>query len=225
MNLVLYGNPEGDVPHDEVEADDAAASPDPRMVEALESPESSPEFVHVPADKLAEVLTRPIEDWMVYLDPDQQALVDRDYNGPARIRGAAGTGKTVVALHRARRLAAGGGRVLITMYVRNLPEVYDRIFARWAPHERGRVEFAGVHSWALTYLRRHHIPVRLDPKAATTAWATAASAFTGPAACCGAPGSRLPARGGRLGDPRARPSRSDGIPRPGARRTGHTAEP
>ena len=32
-------------------------------------------------------------------------MVERDYNGPARVSGSAGTGKTIVALHRAVFLA------------------------------------------------------------------------------------------------------------------------
>jgi hypothetical protein len=55
------------------------------------------------------VLEAPIEDWMAFLDPAQAKLVRCSCNGPARIRGAAGTGtgtgtgKTVVGLHRASR--------------------------------------------------------------------------------------------------------------------------
>ncbi len=51
------------------------------------------------------LLSAPIEDWMIFLHPDQRALVERHFNGPARVRGSAGTGKTVVALHRAAALA------------------------------------------------------------------------------------------------------------------------
>jgi superfamily I DNA/RNA helicase len=39
------------------------------------------------------------------LHPDQRELVERNYNGPARVAGSAGTGKTIVALHRAAHLA------------------------------------------------------------------------------------------------------------------------
>ena len=42
---------------------------------------------------------------MVFLHPSQREIVDRDFVGPARVAGSAGTGKTVVALHRAVRLA------------------------------------------------------------------------------------------------------------------------
>lgn len=96
----------------------------------------------------------PIESWMTWLHPEQAHLVSRSYNGPARIRGAAGTGKTVVALHRARHLArTPGARVLVTSYVRTLPVVHARVFARLAPELGKRVEFRGLHSWAVRLLR------------------------------------------------------------------------
>ena len=47
----------------------------------------------------------PWEKWTVFLHPAQRALVERNYNGPARVSGSAGTGKTIVALHRAVFLA------------------------------------------------------------------------------------------------------------------------
>lgn len=47
----------------------------------------------------------PIEDWMIFLHPEQRSLVERRFSGPARVRGSAGTGKTLVALHRAAALA------------------------------------------------------------------------------------------------------------------------
>ena len=74
------------------------------------------------ASDIESVLTRPIEDWMVFLHPDQRRLVDRRFNGPARITGGAGTGKTVVGVHRAARLAGDGRKVLFTTYIRTLPE-------------------------------------------------------------------------------------------------------
>jgi len=57
------------------------------------------------ADELARALDYPWEQWTVFLHPAQQAVVDRRFSGPARVTGSAGTGKTVVALHRAVRLA------------------------------------------------------------------------------------------------------------------------
>ena len=56
-------------------------------------------------DELRQALDYPWEKWTVFLHPAQSAFVDRRYTGPARIAGSAGTGKTVVALHRAAHLA------------------------------------------------------------------------------------------------------------------------
>lgn len=57
------------------------------------------------SDELARALAYPWEKWTVFLHPDQRDLVERRYNGPARVAGSAGTGKTVVALHRTVHLA------------------------------------------------------------------------------------------------------------------------
>ena len=51
-------------------------------------------------EELERALDYPWEKWTVFLHPAQRQLVERDYNGPARVSGSAGTGKTIVALHR-----------------------------------------------------------------------------------------------------------------------------
>jgi len=56
-------------------------------------------------DELERALSFPWDKWTVFLHPAQREWVERDYNGPARVSGSAGTGKTIVALHRAVHLA------------------------------------------------------------------------------------------------------------------------
>jgi mRNA-degrading endonuclease RelE of RelBE toxin-antitoxin system len=56
-------------------------------------------------EELEQALAFPWEKWTVFLHPAQRHLVERDYSGPARISGSAGTGKTIVALHRVVYLA------------------------------------------------------------------------------------------------------------------------
>ena len=98
----------------------------------------------------ANILVRPIEEWMAFLHPDQARLARRSFNGPSRIRGAAGTGKTVVGLHRAAYIArTRPGTVLVTTFVRTLPAVLASLMERMAPEVSGRVEFSGIHSFAL----------------------------------------------------------------------------
>ena len=79
---------------------------------------------------LEEVLGAPLEHWRVFLHPSQRRLVERHWNGPVRVLGGAGTGKTVVAMHRARWLARNLAlrgqaederrRILFLTFTRNL---------------------------------------------------------------------------------------------------------
>jgi hypothetical protein len=106
------------------------------------------------ADQLTAAQQRPFETWLTFLHPQQQALVTRHYGGPARISGPAGTGKTVVALHRLRHLARRSvGPLLFTTLVRTLPPVHQQTFLRLAPELAGRVEFINLHAWIRGFLR------------------------------------------------------------------------
>jgi hypothetical protein len=119
-------------------------------------------------DALVEgVMALPIEDWMAFLHPTQAKLVNRSFSGPSRIRGAAGTGKTVVGLHRAAYLARSSeGKVLVTAFVRTLPAVLESLLERLAPDASDKVEFRGVYKFALDLLKDRGIPVNLKPEEA-----------------------------------------------------------
>ena len=91
-----------------------------------------------------EDLRRAIEglsfaEWQLFLHPQQRALVERRANGPMRVSGGAGTGKTVIAVHRAVELAkrdkTGGlePRILLTTYTRNLADDLRRQVAQLEP--------------------------------------------------------------------------------------------
>lgn len=73
-------------------------------------------------EELRQALEYPWERWTVFLHPAQEAVVERVFSGPARVSGSAGTGKTVVALHRAVRLArrGEGARVLLATFSKPL---------------------------------------------------------------------------------------------------------
>lgn len=112
-----------------------------------------------------------IEDWMIFLHPDQRALVKRRFRGPARVRGSAGTGKTVVALHRAASLA-GRYRVsssmrqppiLFTTYIRTLPPVLSKLYEQLPHRVPGSVDFMHVDKLAHDLCTRLGQPPRLDP--------------------------------------------------------------
>ena len=72
-------------------------------------------------EELKAALDAPFAQWAVFLHPAQRGPVTRDWQGPARVSGSAGTGKTIVALHRAVRLAGTeGARVLLTTFSKPL---------------------------------------------------------------------------------------------------------
>lgn len=78
-------------------------------------------------EELEQALSYPWDRWIVFLHPSQRDLVERSFAGPARVAGSAGTGKTVVALHRARRLAKDPqARVLLTTFSEPLAFALER---------------------------------------------------------------------------------------------------
>jgi hypothetical protein len=91
-------------------------------------------------EELAQALAFPWEKWGVFLHPSQRALVERSFSGPARVAGSAGTGKTIVAIHRAVRLARDNpnARILLVSFSRPLAEALAKKLFVLAP-ERGDV--------------------------------------------------------------------------------------
>ena len=69
-------------------------------------------------EELRRALEYPWDKWTVFLHPARRQVVERSYRGPARVSGSAGTGKTIVALHRAVHLARtySDARVLLTTF-------------------------------------------------------------------------------------------------------------
>lgn len=81
-------------------------------------------------DNIAELraaLDQPFEKWAVFLHPAQAALVSREWRGPARVTGSAGTGKTIVALHRAVHIAHNdpAAQVLLTTFSKPLARALE----------------------------------------------------------------------------------------------------
>ena len=136
----------------------ACGVPVPRPVTVAETA-----FVHPDArrrfrvidsqQELRRALDYPWERWIVFLHPTQRGVVERRYNGPARVSGAAGTGKSVVALHRAAALArsAPEGRILLTTFSKTLAarlsQNADVLLGADTP-ERARIDIVHLHKLA-----------------------------------------------------------------------------
>ena len=99
-------------------------------------------------DELQRALDFPWEKWTVFLHPEQRQWVKRDYTGPARVSGSAGTGKTIVALHRAAYLARThpDARVLITTFSDTLASALYTKLKRLLGNEPRLAERIDVHS-------------------------------------------------------------------------------
>ena len=157
----------------EVDTDDLSA--------AVERPASGSMFYVVQdAADLEEVLNQPFDLWRIFLHPNQRRLAYKDtFNGPAKVTGGAGTGKTVVAMHRARHLAdhvADGDRILLTTYTKNLAANLEAAFQDLAADRADRVDVANIDSLAYQIVRGAEganpgIATRLDAQ-----WRAAAAA-------------------------------------------------
>ncbi len=118
--------------------------------------------------ELAEILTAPLELWRIFLHPKQRQLVRMRSNGPVRVLGGAGTGKTVVAMHRARYLAeevftAKTDRILLTTFTKNLAIDIQHNLRKLCSEDSawGRIEVVHLDGWVSGFLRsqgfRHKI--------------------------------------------------------------------
>jgi hypothetical protein len=97
----------------------AAPPPPPAIADPFAHPDAL-RRIRLIADQeeLEQALAFPWEKWGVFLHPSQRALVERSFSGPARVAGSAGTGKTIVAIHRAVSLARENpnARVLLASF-------------------------------------------------------------------------------------------------------------
>ena len=104
-------------------------APLPPDADAFAHPDAERRFrVMADREELERALEAPWEKWTVFLHPAQRTLVERDYGGPARVAGSAGTGKTIVALHRAVHLAESDpdARVLLATFSEPLADALQR---------------------------------------------------------------------------------------------------
>jgi hypothetical protein len=155
----------------EVDTDDFAV--------AVHHPESRRAFALLEDDDdLEAVLAGSLAAWRVYLHPDQRKLVTMKANGPVRVLGGAGTGKTVALLHRARYLVQSvfgepDERLLVTSFTRNLPQDLRAQMAQLVDREDlRRMDFVHLHGYASELWKVHGDgrPVAYD---LDTEWAAA----------------------------------------------------
>lgn len=116
--------------------------------------------------ELQTALDYPWEKWTVFLHPEQRQWVERDYNGPARVSGSAGTGKTIVALHRAVYLARSNpdARVLLTTFSDTLASALHTKLKRLVGNEprlAERIDVVSLNAIGRRLYKAQHGPVTL----------------------------------------------------------------
>jgi hypothetical protein len=125
---------------------------------ALNHPDSRRRFVIIDSDRdLNAVLDGPLAKWRIFLHPSQERIVRRTYNGPACVLGCAGTGKTVVAMHRTKFLlqkvfTSKHDRVLFTTFTANLARDIRVNLQNLCGDEIERVDVIHLDSWAASFL-------------------------------------------------------------------------
>ena len=142
---------------------DTTAQNSTDMASALQNPITKMQFYVAEGEEdLKAMMNAPLEMWRVYLHPSQRRIVRKEYKGPARILGGAGTGKTVVAMHRAKELAShclGNEKILFTTFTENLAaDIQENLRKICTPDLMKHIEVVHLDQWVNRYLRAHDYP-------------------------------------------------------------------
>ena len=134
---------------------------------ALTNPITLMQFTVVEGEEeLKAMMNAPLEKWRVFLHPSQRRMVNKTYTGPARVLGGAGTGKTVVAMHRARHLAqqcTGNERILFTTFTANLAQdIKDNLRKICTTEEMKRIEVTHLDAWVTRFLKQQDYEYRIE---------------------------------------------------------------
>lgn len=149
---------------------------------ALETPESQSRFVVVDDEAMVAIMNAPLAQWRIFLHPTQHKLAMGDRSGPVRILGGAGTGKTVLAMHRAKWLAENrtldSKKVLFTTFTKNLAlDIEDNLKTLCSPKTMAKIEVRNLDAWVHGYMRsrklEHKIVYGRSKDGALQAWQAA----------------------------------------------------
>ncbi len=147
---------------------------------ALDLADSKRRFLLASDDEaLQSMLDAPLEKWRVFLHPLQRTLIFRDWNGPVRVLGGAGTGKTVVAMHRAKWLAEkslidSDTRILFTTFTKNLTfDIEQNLKHICTPEILRKIEVINLDAWVKRFMVKQGYPIKFvfqEPDATRQLW-------------------------------------------------------
>jgi len=117
-------------------------------------------------EEIKKILDDPIDYWRIFIHPAQRKYVignNGNYNGSFQLKGSAGTGKTVVAMHRAKYLAESvytseGDRILYTTFSKKLTKSVEHNLKNMCDFEAlKRIEVTHLHSLIAKYLQKYNV--------------------------------------------------------------------
>ena len=180
--LVVAGDTVSQVLHSrETRVDKAIDTTD--FAAALATSESQSRFVVVEGDDaMLAIMNAPLAQWRIFLHPTQHKLAMGDRSGPVRVLGGAGTGKTVLAMHRAKWLAENrtpaGKKVLFTTFTKNLAaDIEQNLRTLCSAEAMAKIEVRNLDAWVSSFIRgrklEHRIVYDRKQDAALQAWESA----------------------------------------------------
>ena len=136
------------------------------FITALQRPETLKNFVVIEGeDELKRIMAEPLEKWRVFLHPTQRKIVNKNYSGPARVLGGAGTGKTVVAMHRAKYLASKleeNERILFTTFTANLAaDIKENLRKICFIEEMRKIDVINLDAWVARFMKEEGFDFRI----------------------------------------------------------------
>lgn len=146
----------------------ASLVPTPAVRRAEEDP-----LALTAADQWRQMVEQGIERYLAYLDDEQRRIAELNASGLLLVKGAAGTGKTAVAIQRAllqaqqpRLDGLGSSRVLFLCFNHALMTAVEQTIAGITPGGRPEtLEVRTIHSWCLSFLTARDADFKVDPDA------------------------------------------------------------
>ena len=113
------------------------------------------------------IVDADLASWRIFLHPVQRKIVNSKSMAPCLVRGSAGTGKTVVALHRAVKIIQNpewdkSKKLLFTTFTANLATDIEQYIRMLCPRElKNLIEVTNIDAWVTDYLRRMQITLKV----------------------------------------------------------------
>ncbi|TVQ55293.1 MAG: DNA helicase [Spirulina sp. DLM2.Bin59] len=150
--------------------------------QALQNEETLTHFTVITDDRdLEKMLAAPLEKWRVFLHPSQRKLVNRNWEGAVRVLGGAGTGKTVVAIHRAIWLAkhylkSPHDQIFFTTFTKNLAvDIKTNLKTICPPEHLKQIHVINLDAWVTQFFRQEGVTFKITYEQNDELWQDAYS--------------------------------------------------